>query len=928
MHAVAKAAQAFMMGRPESVETPHVSPQSPVTDNPCLVEHDITPQSVVRHLAGLDWALVEARSDELTHQLHPYPAKFISHLPRQLINALSVPGDLVVDVFSGGGTTAVEAIAAGRRAFSIDANRVGNLIGRAKTTPLEAADLSALQHLEADLVALQGRDLLEGSATWLPEIPNRAKWYGDEVFQALGVVRAIVKSVGAAKARDLALVAFVQAAARLSYQESETRYTSKPREIEVLEVSRAVVSELRRMRRMIQRLPAGVSEATFVDDDSRDPSSYAGLAPGSVGLIVTSPPYPNAYDYHLYHRFRLFWLGFDPKELRRSEIGSHLKNQSLTDPTGDYLRDMKAVLENCHRILTPGRWVAMVVGDGLFHGQVFETAREVGAVAEEVGFDRFDAINRPLPTDRRSVTKPGRRLTSEQIMLLRRPADSPPTAVIDPNYRLFPYERDLQERELLALGGSPARQESGSIVAVLSPQVRRAAFVHGFQHATSEELTPQHLLEGEPRTSRRKNSTYVTHGLHRYKGKFYPQLAKALLNLSGLEPGASLVVDPFGGSGTVLLEAVMNGYDGLSIDSNPAASAIAHAKMTMVQVDARTAKASFERVTRRVDETHVSTKASGDLAQFSPETWPELERWFPLPVLAKLNAVLSIIRSEPKDLVGFYEVLTSDMIREISQQEPKDLRIRRRAVPINDAPVLETFTKRLSVVAKRLEVYWSLPGEALELRGTGRALLGDSADPATLDALSGRPIDAVVSSPPYAAALPYLDTDRLSLAAVLGISSAQRKEFETVMIGSREITETARRSHVAELTARTTQGLPASTLDFLSSYQAAVEADTSAGFRRRQAPAVLLRYFAAMSCVLRNLKAHLQPASPCWFVLGDSRSTIGGKQWVIPTVDEVAAIASFVGFHIVERIPITVTRENVVHSRHAITQNVILRLSA
>src|SRR6266516_4635242 len=109
-------------------ETAH---QSPVPANPiddglprCLVDLEITPQAIVRALAALDWSFTAARSDELTHGLHPYPAKFIPSLPRQAIAALSRRGELILDPFSGGGTTAVEALATERGAYSIDANPV------------------------------------------------------------------------------------------------------------------------------------------------------------------------------------------------------------------------------------------------------------------------------------------------------------------------------------------------------------------------------------------------------------------------------------------------------------------------------------------------------------------------------------------------------------------------------------------------------------------------------------------------------------------------------------------------------------------------------------------------------------------------------------------------------------------------------------
>src|SRR4029077_19971919 len=53
-------------------------------------------------------------------------------------------------------------------------------------------------------------------------------------------------------------------------------------------------------------------------------------------------------------------------------------------------------------------------------------------------------------------------------------------------------------------------------------------------------------------------------------------------------------------------------------------------------------------------------------------------------------------------------------------------------------------------------------------------------------------VDAVITSPPYATALPYLDTDRLSLI-VLGLLSRDRhRRAEANMIGTREIGEATR----------------------------------------------------------------------------------------------------------------------------------------
>lgn len=61
---------------------------------------------------------------------------------------------------------------------------------------------------------------------------------------------------------------------------------------------------------------------------------------------------------------------------------------------------------------------------------------------------------------------------------------------------------------------------------------------------------------------------YATHGLFPYRGKFHPQMIKALLNIMGLKPGDT-VLDPMMGSGTALLEASLMGIKSIGADVSP-----------------------------------------------------------------------------------------------------------------------------------------------------------------------------------------------------------------------------------------------------------------------------------------------------------------------------------------------------------------------
>ena len=90
------------------------------------------------------------------------------------------------------------------------------------------------------------------------------------------------------------------------------------------------------------------------------------------------------------------------------------------------------------------------------------------------------------------------------------------------------------------------------------------------------KFSPDLFNEIKPSYSR--EIRYLTHSLHEYKGRFYPQLAKALMNYAGLQKGDT-ILDPFCGSGTTLVESFLFGVNAIGVDINPIATLLAKAKV-------------------------------------------------------------------------------------------------------------------------------------------------------------------------------------------------------------------------------------------------------------------------------------------------------------------------------------------------------------
>ncbi|MCK5350076.1 MAG: hypothetical protein KAJ25_11835, partial [Desulfobacula sp.] len=77
---------------------------------------------------------------------------------------------------------------------------------------------------------------------------------------------------------------------------------------------------------------------------------------------------------------------------------------------------------------------------------------------------------------------------------------------------------------------------------------------------------------------------YATHGLFPYRGKFHPQMIKAIINIMGLKPGET-ILDPMMGSGTVPVEATLTGIKAIGVDSSPFCRFMAQAKCDALKIN-------------------------------------------------------------------------------------------------------------------------------------------------------------------------------------------------------------------------------------------------------------------------------------------------------------------------------------------------------
>jgi hypothetical protein len=94
-------------------------------------------------------------------------------------------------------------------------------------------------------------------------------------------------------------------------------------------------------------------------------------------------------------------------------------------------------------------------------------------------------------------------------------------------------------------------------------------------------LEPFHIKKPSSQSVRARNAVRttlsLTHDLHIYKAKFFPRMIRSALNI--FAPKNSLVLDPFVGSGTVLLESSLLGHSAHGVDIDPICALISESKV-------------------------------------------------------------------------------------------------------------------------------------------------------------------------------------------------------------------------------------------------------------------------------------------------------------------------------------------------------------
>ena len=377
-----------------------------------------------------DWDFKGADTKSLTHCFHSYPAMMIPQIAGRLIDLYGKHARLLLDPYCGTGTSLVEANLRGINAKGSDLNPLARLISSAKTCRLSEAQTEP--HMQQMRNKLLTCGFGEFPDVAVPEFGNIDFWFPQDVQKKLAAIKFYINQIDDKDIQNFLLVAFSETVRECSYTRNGEfklyrmvewrRNTFEPDVFGIF-------------ARKIERNYAGLREFTAAaqndahtqvfEFNSTDEIPTVAVAPESVDIVVTSPPYGDSgttVAYGQFSRLANEWLGFEnaaavdrrlmggckPKELLPlgdanldTAVGKieKLHRKRAIEVCGFYL-DYRRSIGNVATTIKPGGFACYVVGNRKVKGVVLPTDHATESYFKENGFSRERMFIRNIPNKR------------------------------------------------------------------------------------------------------------------------------------------------------------------------------------------------------------------------------------------------------------------------------------------------------------------------------------------------------------------------------------------------------------------------------------------------------------------------------------------------------------------------------------------------
>jgi SAM-dependent methyltransferase len=269
----------------------------------------------------------------------------------------------------------------------------------------------------------------------------------------------------------------------------------------------------------------------------------------------------------------------------------------------------------------------------------------------------------------------------------------------------------------------------------------------------------------------------LTHYLFRFPAKFHPPVAHALLRAFTV-PGDT-VLDPFCGSGTLLLAAAAEGRHSIGVDVDPLAVLLTKVKTHRLRPGHLRASwlkliPTLDKLSRSADEyshrqfvdlTTTEYEQAVSTHNLAVPNIPNLFHWFRRYVIVDLAQILHVVEEAdiPETHRQLFRLVFASIVRNASNADP---------VPVSGLEVT-SYMKKKDAAGRTIDpftMFRKAVGRALAAAAMycnavqpGNRISVIRGDATRLSALVKKPVDAAITSPPYHNAVDYYRRHKLEM---------------------------------------------------------------------------------------------------------------------------------------------------------------------
>lgn len=286
----------------------------------------------------------------------------------------------ILDPFCGVGTTLLTCKENNLEAIGCDVSPLARFVSETKTRNY---DIEKLQDAFAELKKVKIDFPREGRVdSWT------AKRFHTQTFRELLVVKKFVEQeMKKNPLQELAYLALIDSTLRASNVERMGASLRNSKENKGYKpIKKFWLQKLELMLKDLKKVEMSGPEPQILDDDARQ---LKNIESGSIGGIITSPPYLNKIEYASAYKLELALFFEEPKTQLRSFVGKDVEAQGESDlPIVDaYLSDMEKSLKQMHRVLKEGGKAVINVAGGCFPDRVVKSDELLIELGIEQGFE-------------------------------------------------------------------------------------------------------------------------------------------------------------------------------------------------------------------------------------------------------------------------------------------------------------------------------------------------------------------------------------------------------------------------------------------------------------------------------------------------------------------------------------------------------------